>query len=131
MAAVGNSIANRPLINFGASASYAAMRSKVLTNSNNPYLFFGDRRLSFEDPAFTESLNSDQIERLMRHVRLGLDQGDIVIFDANTITDQATCTEPYQAPKGFSWVVINGEVIVQDGAIVDSTFPGQIIIGGG
>lgn len=79
VAAVGNNIADRPLINFGASANYAAMRSKVLTNSDNPYIFFGDRRLSFEDPAFTESLNSDQIESVMRHVRLGLDQGGIGI----------------------------------------------------
>ena len=79
VAAVGNQIADRPLINFGASASYAAMRSKVLTNSDNPYLFFDGRPFSFEDPGFTTPLDAQQIERVMRHVHLGLDQGGLGI----------------------------------------------------
>lgn len=79
VAAVGNQIADRPLINFGASISYAAIRSKVLTNLDQPYLFFAGRRMSFKDPGFVSPLDDEQVQSAMRHVQLGIDQGGLGI----------------------------------------------------
>ena len=45
---------------------------------------------------------------------------DLVAFDPSTIRDEATFTEPRQAPTGISTVVVNGVVTVQDGAITGS-----------
>ena len=38
---------------------------------------------------------------------------DIVIFDPQTITDQATYADPHQYPKGIPYVIVNGQVVVE------------------
>ena len=40
---------------------------------------------------------------------------DVVIFDANTVKDQATFTEPHQYPVGIETVIVNGSVAVEGG----------------
>lgn len=58
----------------------------------------------------------------MPAARLGLtDRGvlrvgamaDVVVFDARTVRDQATFTEPHQYPVGIETVLVNGTVAVQ------------------
>lgn len=60
----------------------------------------------------------------MPATRLGLtDRGvlragaiaDVVIFDAATVRDQATFTEPHQYPVGIETVVVNGTIAVENG----------------
>src|SRR5919112_4386314 len=38
---------------------------------------------------------------------------DIVIFDENTIIDQATFDKPHQFPLGISWVFVNGVPVIE------------------
>jgi len=40
---------------------------------------------------------------------------DVVVFDANTIVDLSTFTEPHQYPKGVGTVIVNGVVAVEGG----------------
>jgi N-acyl-D-amino-acid deacylase len=40
---------------------------------------------------------------------------DLVVFDPETISDQATFASPKQAAKGIHWVVVNGEIALADG----------------
>lgn len=40
---------------------------------------------------------------------------DVVVFDAATVKDQSTFTEPHQYPVGIETVIVNGTVSVQDG----------------
>jgi len=49
-------------------------------------------------------------------LRSGLD-ADIVIFDAGKIMDKATYNDPTQPPEGISYVIVNGEVTVQNGEL--------------
>ena len=79
VAAVANNIADHALINFGASASYASIRAKVLSNADQPYIFFNGKFFSFNDAAFTKQMDEVEIERAMRHVGVGLDQGGLGI----------------------------------------------------
>jgi N-acyl-D-amino-acid deacylase len=60
----------------------------------------------------------------MPAARLGLaDRGvlregavaDVVVFDARTVKDQATFTEPHQYPLGIGTVLVNGAVAVEGG----------------
>ena len=37
---------------------------------------------------------------------------DLVIFDPQTVSDKATYTNPHQYPEGIFYVVVNGEVVV-------------------
>jgi len=44
-------------------------------------------------------------------VREGMD-ADLVIFDPDTITDRSTFQEPHQYPAGLPYVMLNGQVVV-------------------
>ncbi len=55
---------------------------------------------------------------------------DIVIFDFDKIKDSATFENPHQYPQGIQWVIVNGKVAAQDGAIVEKS-GGRILYGRG
>lgn len=40
---------------------------------------------------------------------------DLVIFDENTVLDQATYTEPFNKPVGIDYVIVNGCISIADG----------------
>lgn len=60
--------------------------------------------------------------------RMGLSQrgevregwyADLVVFNPETVIDRATFTEPHQYPLGIPWVIVNGEIAVEDGVFRD------------
>ena len=53
---------------------------------------------------------------------------DIVVFDADTITDRATYTDPHRYPTGIDHVMINGEFVIRNGALTGAR-PGVWIRG--
>jgi N-acyl-D-amino-acid deacylase len=61
-------------------------------------------------------------------IREGL-AADIVIFDENTIADQATFDKPHQYPLGVSYVVVNGTVILSNNQMTEAR-PGVALRGG-
>jgi len=40
---------------------------------------------------------------------------DVVIFNYDTIQDKATFTEPHQYPVGIPYVIVNGELVINNG----------------
>jgi N-acyl-D-amino-acid deacylase len=46
---------------------------------------------------------------------------DIVIFDPETIIDKSTYEDPQQKPEGISYVLVNGEIAVENGEITGAT----------
>lgn len=55
---------------------------------------------------------------------------DLVIFDENTIKDQATFEKPHQYPLGISYVVVNGTVVLADNQMTEGR-PGVALRGAG
>ena len=51
---------------------------------------------------------------------------DLVVFDLETITDEATFTQPHQHSTGIDHVLVNGEFVVEGGRIV-MALPGKVI----
>ncbi len=51
---------------------------------------------------------------------------DITIFDPKRIVDKATYEEPHQYPDGISWVLVNGEVVIEEGEHTGS-LPGRVL----
>ncbi len=51
---------------------------------------------------------------------------DIVVFDPDTIADTATYAEPHQYPKGIEYVIVNGEVVVENGRLTGAR-PGRVL----
>jgi N-acyl-D-aspartate/D-glutamate deacylase len=55
---------------------------------------------------------------------------DIVIFDANTIRDRATFSQPDALSEGMKFVIVNGGVVIEDGRFTGAT-PGKVLRGPG
>ncbi|MDQ6787726.1 MAG: D-aminoacylase [Acidobacteriota bacterium] len=55
---------------------------------------------------------------------------DVVIFDYNKIQDQSTYQYPYKTPTGIDYVLVNGQVVVENGKHTGAR-PGKIIYGQG
>ena len=53
---------------------------------------------------------------------------DLVVFDENTIQDQATYTDPHRYPTGIHHVLINGKFVIKSGALTGDR-PGMWIKG--
>ncbi len=51
---------------------------------------------------------------------------DLVLFDALTVADRATFTEPHQYPVGIPYVLVNGVVVIDQGEHTGA-FPGQLL----
>lgn len=58
-------------------------------------------------------------------VRVGY-WADLVVFDLESIQDEATFFEPHQHATGIDHVLVNGELVVEDGAISYS-LPGRVL----
>lgn len=69
-----------------------------------------------------------RVEAMTRKGRLqpGAD-ADIVLFDATRIIDRATYREPTLPPSGIRDVIVNGVVVVRNGAVQDGVLPGRPI----
>jgi dihydroorotase len=59
-------------------------------------------------------------------LRPGAD-ADIVVFDAERIVDRATYEDPGRYSEGMLYVLIGGELVVREGAVVTGATPGKPI----
>lgn len=52
---------------------------------------------------------------------------DILVFDLDKIRDKATFFEPHQYPEGIEYVIVNGTFLVEQGKLLENTFPGKVL----
>ena len=57
-------------------------------------------------------------------VQVGAD-ADLVVFDADRITDQATYTNTTKPSTGILHVLVDGAFVVRDGSLVLDALPGR------
>lgn len=57
-------------------------------------------------------------------------KADIVIFDPDTVRDTATFEKPHSYAVGFSHVIVNGQVVFENGAMTAAR-PGRVLYGPG
>jgi len=57
-------------------------------------------------------------------------KADIVIFDPATVRDTATFQKPHSYAEGFSQVLVNGEIVFENGAMTKAR-PGRVLYGPG
>lgn len=51
---------------------------------------------------------------------------DLVLFNAQTVADRATYNDPHQYPEGIPYVIVNGEVVIDQGEHTGA-LPGQVL----
>jgi dihydroorotase len=59
-------------------------------------------------------------------LQVGAD-ADLTVFDPATVIDRATFADPQQASTGIPYVIVNGIVVVKDGALVSGVAPGRAV----
>ncbi|MEQ8313668.1 MAG: D-aminoacylase [Gammaproteobacteria bacterium] len=80
-----------------------------------------------------KKMSSQTARRLNIHDRGLITPGyfaDIAVFDADEIIDRATFEDPHQYAVGMHYVLVNGEVVVEDGQHTGRR-PGRILHGPG
>ena len=60
-------------------------------------------------------------------IRPGM-KADVAVFDPGRVRDAATFERPHQYAEGFSFVLVNGELVVDGGRVTDAR-PGQVLYG--
>jgi N-acyl-D-amino-acid deacylase len=55
---------------------------------------------------------------------------DITVFDSVTITDHATYEQPLQYSTGVQYVIVNGQIVLDDGRLTHAR-PGRVLYGPG
>lgn len=60
-------------------------------------------------------------------LRAGM-KADIVVFEPGRVKDKATFEKPHQYAEGFSFVIVNGEVIFEEGKMTPAR-PGRVLYG--
>jgi N-acyl-D-amino-acid deacylase len=76
-------------------------------------------------------MSYDPLRRVGIHDRGLIREGyaaDLVLFDPETVQDQATYEKPKQYPRGIDTVVVNGVVVISDGEHTGER-PGRILKG--
>jgi N-acyl-D-aspartate/D-glutamate deacylase len=56
---------------------------------------------------------------------------DVVVFDPQTIADQATYEKPMEPSVGVRFLLVAGTVLIDDSKLVPDVFPGRAIVGPG
>jgi N-acyl-D-aspartate/D-glutamate deacylase len=54
---------------------------------------------------------------------------DLVVFDADRVTDQATYADSTRPSSGVRHLVVGGELVVRDGNLITTAFPGKPLRG--
>ncbi len=76
------------------------------------------------------SANADKINIVDRgRIQVGL-AADITVFDPKTIADRATFVQPHQYAVGVSYVIVNGQVVLDKG-VHTGALPGHVLRGPG
>lgn len=50
---------------------------------------------------------------------------EVVVFDSQSVADRATYRQPSLPPVGIPYVVVNGQVVVRGGRVVEHVLPGR------
>ena len=84
-------------------------------------------------PDAIRKMTSWPAERMRMNDRGVIREGmwaDVVIFNYDTIEDTATWENPVETPKGIPYVLVNGEVVIDNGTHTGA-LPGHVIYGAG
>ena len=57
-------------------------------------------------------------------------KADLAIFDPASVRDMATYEKPHQYAEGFAYVIVNGQIVYENGGMTAAR-PGKVLYGPG
>jgi len=76
------------------------------------------------------AMNADKLSITNRgRIQVGL-AADITLFDPDKVEDKATFVQPHQFPVGIPYVIVNGQVVLDNG-VHTGALPGRVLRGPG
>lgn len=72
------------------------------------------------------SLNASKIGVTNRGLLVPGAMADVTVFSSDEVIDHSTYTDPFHYSQGIRWVVVNGEVVLDDG-VPTAARPGRIV----
>jgi N-acyl-D-amino-acid deacylase len=129
-------------ITFGSDSAATAAEGRVLEFGGHPRAYGNFARVLGHYVREEAVITLPEAIRRLSHLpasRLGLERrgllepgwyADIVVFDAATVIDRATFTEPHRYAEGMHHVVVNGQLALRDGTFT-GTLNGKALAGPG
>jgi len=110
------------------AGTYSRVLAQYVREKGTLTLMDAIREMSFMPAEMLE--RSTPEARRKGRLQEGAD-ADIVVFDANTISDRATFEKPMEPSVGVRYLVVGGTLVVDEGKLVPDVFPGRAILGPG
>jgi N-acyl-D-aspartate/D-glutamate deacylase len=104
------------------AGTYSRILARYVRQVRSITLMDAIRKMSLMPAQRMEKASPDA--RRKGRLREGAD-ADIVVFDPNTVADHATYQHPMEASTGMRFVIVNGTVLIDQGALVPNTFSGR------
>ena len=131
-------IAGHPLISVGSDGSSLSTEGILSVGRPHPRSYGTNPRFLAR---FVRERNVVSLSEAIRKMtslpasRMGLTRrgrvapgfaADLVVFDADTVSDTATFDSPHSYPTGIPHVAVNGVMVIEDGRFTGQT-PGKVI----
>jgi N-acyl-D-aspartate/D-glutamate deacylase len=110
------------------AGTYSRVLAQYVREKGTVTLMDAIRKMSFMPAEMLE--RSTPAARQKGRLQEGAD-ADIVVFDANTITDRSTFEKPMEPSVGVRYLVVGGTLVVNEGKLVPNVFPGRALLGPG
>lgn len=110
------------------AGTYSRVLAQYVREKGTITLMDALRKMSLMPAEMLE--RSTPAARLKGRLQEGAD-ADIVVFDAETISDRSTFEKPMEPSVGVRYLVVGGTVVVDGGKIVEDVFPGRALLGPG
>jgi N-acyl-D-aspartate/D-glutamate deacylase len=108
------------------AGTYSRVLAQYVRGNGTVTLMDAIRKMSLMPAEMLE--RSTPAARRKGRLQEGAD-ADIVVFDANTISDRSTFEKPMEPSVGVRYLVVGGAVVVDDGKIMPEVFPGRALLG--
>ncbi len=131
-----------PWVSFGSDGASMATEGVFLKSSTHPRAYGNFARLLGKYVREEKIIQLDEAIRRLTSLpaqNLGLDRrgilkegmfADVVVFDPKTIADRATFEKPHQYSVGVNTVIVNGQVVLDNGRPTGAR-PGRALWGPG
>ncbi len=132
----------KPWISFGSDAGALAAEGVFMNTNPHPRAYGNFSRLLGKYVREEKIITMQEAVRRMTSLpayNIGIDErgqlsegyfADVVVFDPEKITDQATFEEPHQYATGVWHVFVNGEQVLKNGRHTGA-MPGRVVRGPG